>query len=89
MCFLKIDYFIDSCNWEHDSYWEMKARVYPIVKQIIALHALSLLLCYFIFTTAYHLGRYKPSSPSTKEFHGSNIIDTVSWYFGTLPMKNS
>ena len=30
---------------------------------VIALHALFLLFCIFINTTAYHLGRYKPSSP--------------------------
>ena len=30
---------------------------------VIALHAPSLLLCHFINTTAYHLGRYEPSSP--------------------------
>ena len=30
---------------------------------VIALYALSLLFCKFINTTAYHLGRYKPSSP--------------------------
>ena len=37
---------------------------------VIALHALSLLLCNFIYTTGYHLGKYKLSSPSTKELHG-------------------
>ena len=36
----------------------------------IALDALSLLFCIFINTTAYHLGRYEPSPPSTKELHG-------------------
>ena len=35
---------------------------------VIALHALSLLFCSFINTTAIHLGRYKPSY-STKELH--------------------
>ena len=30
---------------------------------VIALCTLSLLFCKFINTTAYHLGRYKPSSP--------------------------
>ena len=30
---------------------------------VIALDALSLLFCIFINTTAYHLGRYEPSSP--------------------------
>ena len=29
---------------------------------VIALYTLSLLFCKFINTTAYHLGRYKPSS---------------------------
>ena len=36
---------------------------------VIALHALSLLFCNFIITTAYHLGRYEPSFPSSKELH--------------------
>ena len=30
---------------------------------VIALDALSLLFCIFINTTAYHVGRYEPSSP--------------------------
>ena len=30
---------------------------------VIALHALSLLFRHFINTIAYHMGRYKPSSP--------------------------
>ena len=37
---------------------------------VIALYALSLLFCIFINTTAYDLGRYKPSPPSTKQLHG-------------------
>ena len=37
---------------------------------VIALDALFLLFCIFINTTAYHLGRYEPSPPSTKELHG-------------------
>ena len=36
---------------------------------VIVLHALSLLFWHFINTTAYHLGRYKPLSPSTKKFN--------------------
>ena len=36
---------------------------------VIALFTLSLLFCKFINTTAYHLGRQKPSPPSTKELH--------------------
>ena len=36
---------------------------------VIALDALFLLFCIFINTTAYHLGRYEPSPPSTKELH--------------------
>ena len=36
---------------------------------VIALDALSLLFCIFINTTSYHLGRYRPSPPSTKELH--------------------
>ena len=30
---------------------------------VITLHAPSLLFWHFIITTAYHLGRYEPSSP--------------------------
>ena len=37
---------------------------------VIALYKLSQLFCKFIYTTAYHLGRYKPLPPSTKELHG-------------------
>ena len=37
---------------------------------VIALDALSLLFFIFINSTAYHLGRYKASPPSTKELHG-------------------
>ena len=32
---------------------------------VMALFTLSLLFCKFINTTAYHLGRYEPSSPSS------------------------
>ena len=32
---------------------------------VIAIHAPSLLFKHFINTTAYHLGRYKPSSPAS------------------------
>ena len=34
-----------------------------------ALDTLSVLSCTFINRTAYHLDRYEPSSPSTKELH--------------------
>ena len=37
---------------------------------VIGLHALSILFCNFINTTAWHLRRCKPSSPSSKEAHG-------------------
>ena len=33
--------------------------------------------CIFINTTAYHLGRYEPSTPSTKELHGLRLIHTT------------
>ena len=36
----------------------------------IVLRALSLVFWNFINTTSYHLGRYEPSSPTTKELHG-------------------
>ena len=36
---------------------------------VIALDALFLLFFIFINTTAYHLGRYEPSPPSTQELH--------------------
>ena len=42
---------------------------------VIALDALSLLFCIFINTTAYHLGRYEPSPPSTKELHGQTYME--------------
>ena len=55
---------------------------------VIALDALSLLFCIFINTTSYHLGRYEPSPPSTKELHAVGqkgliyaIWDlTLNWY---------
>ena len=34
---------------------------------VIVLQELSLLFCNFVITTAYQLGRYQRSSPSTKE----------------------
>ena len=40
---------------------------------VIALDTLSLLFCIFINTTAYHLGRYEPSPPSTEELHVTAI----------------
>ena len=40
---------------------------------VIALDALPLLFCIFINSTAYHLGIYKPSPPSTKELHGTTV----------------
>ena len=46
---------------------EMKAQT----TLVIALDALTILFCIFTNTTAYHLGRYEPAPPSTKEFHGS------------------
>ena len=36
---------------------------------VVVLHALSLLLCHFINTTAYHLDRYESSCPSFKELY--------------------
>ena len=41
------------------------------INLFIAFHALSLLFCNYINATAYCLGRFEPSSPSTKELHGS------------------
>ena len=52
---------------------------------VIILRALSLLSCNFINTTAYHLGRYKPSYPSTKELHGCKN----SWQPGSAPTCTS
>ena len=46
--------------------------------------------CLYIFvinTTAYSLGRFKPSSPSTKWLHGSAFgdkIDITTWNLGNL-----
>ena len=42
---------------------------------VFALRVLSLLFWHFINTTDYHLGRYKPSPPSTKEFHASTFFE--------------
>ena len=47
---------------------------------VIDFHALYLLYWHFTNTTAYHLGRYKPSSPSSIELHdnrynGSTIVN--------------
>ena len=44
---------------------------------VIALDTLSLLFCIFINTTAYQLGRYEPSPPSTKELHGYSVTQKV------------
>ena len=37
--------------------------------KLVIVDELSLLFWYFINITAYHLGRYKPSSPVTKLLH--------------------
>ena len=55
---------------------------------VIALYTLSLLFCKFINTTAYHLGRFKPSSPVscrapclvTKDY----LVLYPSWTSGSL-----
>ena len=44
---------------------------------VIALDALSLLFCIFINATAYHLGRYEPSPPSTKELHELRLLQDL------------
>ena len=54
---------------------------------VIALDALSLLFCIFINTTSYHLGRYKPSPPSTKELHA--IVITICWHLIAPPPPTS
>ena len=59
-----------SSSGEHDSQWKMKARIWPMVIQSWDLSFMQCL--YFINTTAYHLGRYEPSSSSTKELHGQS-----------------
>ena len=41
---------------------------------VIALDTLSLLFCIFINTTAYHLGRYEPSSPVSCRAPRSNTF---------------
>ena len=40
---------------------------------VIALHTLSLLFCKFVNTTGYHLDRYEPTPPSTKELLARSI----------------
>ena len=49
---------------------------------VIVLRALSLLFRHFINTTAYHLGRYKPSTPCTNELHGKSY-----WRFDRRPVE--
>ena len=49
---------------------------------VIVLRALSLLFWHFINTTAYHLGRYKPSTPCTNELHGKSY-----WRFDRRPVE--
>ena len=44
---------------------------------VIVLYTLSLLLSKFINKTAYHLGRYEPSSFSTKEFHELVFVKNI------------
>ena len=56
---------------------EMKTHFCPIVKQMCS----SLLFCHFKNATAYHLGWYKPSSHSTKEFHTSKCETQKSMIF--------
>ena len=45
---------------------------------VIAIYTLSQLFCKFINTTAYHLGRYEPSPPSTKELHGCTNLNGMN-----------
>ena len=45
---------------------------------VIVLLALSLLFLYFTNTAAYHLGRFEPSSPSTKELHVYTVCNYLS-----------
>ena len=45
---------------------------------------LSCIWCVFINTTAYHLGRFKLSSPSTREFHGIQAEVTTVNISGAL-----
>ena len=42
---------------------------------VIFLHALSLLFWHFINITAYHFGRYEPSSPSNNELRTSKELN--------------
>ena len=48
---------------------ELFSRAQLSTTLVIALDAVSLLFCFLINTTSYHLGRYEPSPPSTKELH--------------------
>ena len=53
-----------------------KARIGPMVNQIwlaTVLHALSLVFDYLINATAFHWGRYEPSSLSAKELNDPSI----------------
>ena len=53
---------------------------------VIALYELSLLVYNFIDTTPYHLGRYDPPSPSTKELH--RWLNSTCYMFSTVIMFN-
>ena len=47
---------------------------------VIDLYTLSLLFCKFIYTTAHHLGRYKPSSPvSCRAPHSISMVATLTF----------
>ena len=56
-----------------------KAFMCTIVKQnwVIVHHELSRLFWYFLNTTAYDLGRYEPSSPSTKSFPDKIAVNAL------------
>ena len=58
---------------------------------VISLHTLSLLFCKFIKTTAYHLGRYQPSSPVSCHAPQLEYHLTIIKRFAhdTIPMLSS
>ena len=59
----------------------MKARTWPVAKKLeIALHSLPPSFCNFKNTTAYHLGRLEPLSPSSKEFYCDAMILPLTKY---------
>ena len=46
----------------------------------------SIIFWYVLYTTAYHLGQYDPSSPSTKELYGLSL-GSILWFISIYYVK--